>query len=328
MIVPLQMRQIVESAELSPVAEDVLFGLSLPQGARRLPPRLFYDAKGSELFEQITALPEYYLTRTERAIFEEHGEDMMRAAGSGLTLIELGAGTAAKTEVLIAALMRRQLSATYIPIDVSPAALEIAERNLTAKFPALRVRPMEGDFTHGLERLKRVPGRKLVLYIGSSIGNFETDEAGALLRTVRESLDPGDALLLGTDLAKDPARLLAAYNDAAGVTARFNLNLLARINRELGGDFDLSQFRHEAVWNAKASRIEMWLVSRASQNVRVRELCMAVAFAEGERIHTENSYKFTPSMIAGMLAAGGFRREMTWTDPQRWFGVHLARVGG
>lgn len=328
MIIPLPMREIVESAELSPAAEDVLFGLSLPSGARRLPPRLFYDAAGSALFEQITELPEYYLTRTERAIFEEHGEDMMRAAGSGLTLIELGAGTAAKTAVLIAALLRRQLRATYYPVDVSASALEIAERNLTAKFPALRVRPLVGDFTQGLERLKHTPGRKLVLYIGSSVGNFEPEEAGALLRTLREALNPGDALLLGTDLAKSPARLIEAYNDSAGVTARFNLNMLARINRELGGDFDLTEFRHEAVWNAKASRIEMWLISRSDQIVRVRELSMAVPFNKGEGVHTENSYKFTPSMIAGMLAAGGFRREQTWTDIRGWFGVHLARVSG
>jgi L-histidine N-alpha-methyltransferase len=321
MMVPMQMRA---DAALSAIAEDVLEGLT--RKPRSLPPWLFYDAAGSALFEQITELPEYYLTRTERAILETGAGEILDQAGHGLTLIELGAGTASKTRILISALLRRQLRATYYPVDVSAAALRIAEETLAREFPALKVRPLVGDYSRGLAALAATPGPKLVLYIGSSIGNWEPDEAGRLLNGVRRALRPGDALLLGTDLVKDPAVLHAAYNDAAGVTAAFNKNLLARINRELGADFDLSAFRHSAVFNPVASRIEMYLISRQEQTVRIPALRMRVRFAPSERIHTENSYKFTPAMVRNILSAGGFCLERTWTDERGWFGVHLARV--
>src|SRR3954470_7556877 len=220
---PLGKNQIASTA--SPIADDVVQGLTAPQ--KFLSPRLFYDAEGSDLFEQITELPEYYLTRTERAIFVAHAGEILQRAGEGLTLIELGAGTANKTKVIIGALLRRQMSATFYPIDVSMSALEIAQEDLRREFPTLRVKPLVGDYSAGLMQLSGTPGRKLVLYIGSSIGNFEPDEAGALLRNIRKSLAPGDALLLGTDIVKDEAVLHAAYNDAQGVTARFNLNILA-----------------------------------------------------------------------------------------------------
>jgi L-histidine Nalpha-methyltransferase len=309
---------------VSPIAEDVISGLSA--SPKHLSPWLFYDAIGSDLFEQITELPEYYLTRTERAILTKHAGEMLKKAGDGLTLIELGAGTASKTKVIIEALLRRQMSATFYPIDVSTSALEIARDSLKSEFPALKVRPLVGDYSAGLSQLSGTPGRKLVLYIGSSIGNFEPDEAGMLLKTIRESLSPGDALLLGTDMVKDEATLLAAYDDKRGVTARFNLNVLARINRELGGDFDLTEFKHRAIWNSRKSRIEMHLVSLRGQTACVSDIGMRVRFRAGETIHTENSYKFTPAMVREVLTAGGFEPEQTWIDEQKWFGVHLARV--
>lgn len=322
-MVPVPLRH-VEAATIAEIAEDVRDGLA--RKSKSLPPRLFYDAAGSALFEQITALPEYYLTRTERAIFAQHAEAIIAAAGRGLTLIELGAGTAAKTRYLIDALLDQQLGATFYPIDVSAAALAIAERNLTQEFRRLRVIPLVGDYCEGLDRIQALPGRKLVLYIGSSIGNYEPEEAAALLRGVRAALQPGDALLLGTDMVKDAAVLRAAYNDAQGVTAAFNRNMLARINRELGADFALDRFEHDAVWDPNASRIEMYLVSREEQWVRIAALGMTVHFAAHERLHTENSYKFTLPMVEEVLAHGGFTREATWNDSQEWFGVHLARV--
>src|SRR3954468_13604027 len=299
---PLPLKQ--PEAVVSTIAEDVLLGLTAEQ--KSLPPRLFYDDAGSRFFEQITGLPEYYLTRTERKILEAHAGEIVTAANTPLTLIELGAGTASKTEVLIDALLKRQLQAVFYPIDVSESALRVAEEALEARFSALSVRPLVGDYSAGLSQLRRIAGRKLVLYIGSSIGNYEPEDAAELLATIRRSLSPGDALLLGTDMAKDEATLLAAYNDAQGITARFNLNILTRINRELGADFDLQAFRHKAIWNADASRMEMHLESLKLQVIRIADLDVAIRFEAGETIHTENSYKFTKKMVRGTLSDGGF----------------------
>ena len=320
MMVPLTSR-LVESSE---IADDVLHGLTC--NPKSLPPRLFYDARGSQLFEQITELPEYYLTRTERKIFAEQGDDIIAQAGQGLTLIELGAGTAAKTAILIDKLLKRQLSATFYAIDVSHAALQIAQDNLEYQFPRLTFKPLVGDHSSGIEKLAAISGRKLVLYIGSSIGNYEPEEAVALLRKVRANLRPGDALLLGTDLVKPAPLLYLAYNDAAGVTAAFNRNVLQRINRELSANFAADNFRHIAEWNPAASRVEMYLESLSDQVVRIADLGLKVRFVEGERIHTENSYKFTLEMAERVLTNSGFVRERTWKDAQNWFGVHLARV--
>ena len=308
----------------SPIAEDVLRGLTA--FPKSLPPRLFYDGRGSELFEQITRLPEYYLTRTERSIFERHAAEMIDAAGPGLAIVELGAGTAEKTTVLLRAALSQQLSLRYFPVDVSTSALEVARERLNAELPRLTVEPIVADYTHGISRLRSIRGRRLVLYIGSSIGNFEPEEATLILRKIRDSLRAGDALLLGTDLPKKASVLRAAYNDAEGVTAAFNLNVLARINRELGANFDLRRFRHEAVWNPQASRVEMYLISLAEQVVSILALELRVHFAEGERIHTENSYKFTRAMTERVLERSGFAFERMWTDAQRYFAVQLARV--
>jgi dimethylhistidine N-methyltransferase len=312
-------------ALLSPIAEEVEHGLG--SQPKRLPPKLFYDAEGSRLFEQITETPEYYPTRTERCIIQHCAAEMVVQAGDNLTLVELGAGSARKTRLLIEAILRRQLRLNFYPVDVSPAAMGEAVESLSADFPQLHVGPILADYSRELPTLKDLPAPKLVLFLGSTIGNFEADEARAFLARLRQALAPGDALLAGFDLRKDAAVLHAAYNDRQGVTDRFNKNLLARINRELGGQFDLDAFTHVALWNRRMSRIEMHLESRKDQDVWIRDLGRAFHFARGERIHTENSYKFTPSGIATLMRRSGLRLEKSWTDPQGWFSEVLARVG-
>jgi len=306
------------------MALDVLQGLSA--SPKYLPCKLFYDEVGSRLFEQITELPEYYLTRTERAIFEQYAGEILEAAGPALTLVELGAGTAAKTSILIDELLRRQSRALFYPIDVSPSALDEAVSQLGRQFPSLRVNPIVADYTGGVPALSRITGRKLVLYIGSSIGNFEPDRSIRLLRRIRQTLRSGDALLLGADYAKSSRILLPAYDDAQGITAAFNKNILARLNRELEADFVLDTFRHLALWNRRCSRMEIYLESLVPQSVFVAALNLDLSFHRGERIHTENSYKYTDAMIESILRESGFMLEQSWCDRKKWFGVHLARV--
>jgi L-histidine Nalpha-methyltransferase len=309
---------------VSPIAADVLEGLSAEP--KRLPPKLFYDAHGSQLFEEITRTREYYPTRTERGILEEFAGDIIREAGNNLTLVELGAGSAYKTRVLIRAVLARQLRLEFHPVDVSPAALQQAVTSLNGDFPRLHVSPIAADYSRHLPDFRSRPGRKLVLFIGSTIGNFEPGEAEQFLKRVRASLQTGDALLLGFDMVKDARVLHAAYNDAAGVTAQFNKNVLARINRELGADFDLDEFNHVAFWNARKSRIEMHLESRVDQNVYITDLGTNFQFSFGERIHTENSYKFTGASISRLLRQSALKLENSWSDSQKWFSVVLARV--
>jgi len=306
------------------MAREVRDGLGTTP--KRLPCKLLYDDVGSALFEQITELPEYYLTRTERAIFEDYASEMLEAAGPSLTLVELGAGTANKTRILIEELLQRQTRALFYPIDVSPAALNEAVTQMAAQFPQLRVNPVVADYSGGVPALSRISGRKLVLFIGSSIGNYDPPEAIAMLRRIRRSLRGGDALLLGTDLAKSAKILVPAYDDAQGVTAEFNKNILGRLNRELDADFDLDAFRHVALWNKHCSRMEIYLESTTAQSVFIPAIDMDVRFAAGERIHTENSYKYTAEMVEEILRESGFRLEQTWSDLKGWFGVHLARV--
>ncbi len=317
------------SKQLQFVASDataLVVREGLGAAAKWLPAKLFYDEAGSALFEQITELPEYYLTRTERAIFESYAAEILEAAGPSLTMVELGAGTATKTCVLIEELLRRQPRALFYPIDVSPSALQEAVAQLGRQFPPLRVNPIIADYTGGVEALNRISGRKLVLYIGSSIGNFEPDQAVRVLRRIRRTLRAGDALLLGADFAKSPKVLIPAYDDPQGVTAAFNKNVLVRINRELGANFDPDTFRHVALWNRRCSRIEMHLESTIAQQVFIPMLDMDLSFAEGERIHTENSYKYTDEMIESILRESGFKLEQSWQDRRKWFGVHLARL--
>ncbi len=299
---------------------------------KTLSPWLFYDQTGSHLFEQITQLPEYYLTRTERAIFIAHADEILQQAAAGstqpLTLIELGAGTATKTGILLAAAVRQQGNVVYQPVDVSETALDEATENILVHIPGVTVRSQVADYTREalpLDRLRNT--RTLALYIGSSIGNFAPADAVEVLSNLRAQLQPGDKLLLGTDLAPGPnksvADLLAAYNDAAGTTAAFNRNVLTRLNRDLGADFDLAHFRHQACWNPMESRIEMHLESLRPQTITLPTL-PPIHFAKGETIHTENSYKFTPQTIATLLTSANFTPTQTWHDPSHLFAVTLA----
>jgi dimethylhistidine N-methyltransferase len=299
----------------------------LARTPKALPPSLFYDAAGSALFERITQLPEYYPTRTELGLFEAHAADMVGQQPPFCTALELGAGSGMKTRVLLQALRARSPALRYHPLDVSPAALQMARQTMEQALPGLSVLPIEDTYGHAAQALRGLPGPRLVLFIGSSIGNFEPDEATALLRELAQGLERDDAVLLGTDLRKPEAQLRAAYDDAQGVTAAFNLNLLERLNRELGADFELSAFTHVALWNAQASRIEMHLQSERAQRVSLPALALTVAFARGERLHTENSYKFTGPSGDAMLEGTGLRRERTWADPRGWFAEHRLRRG-
>ena len=308
----------------NPIARDVLEGLSA--FPKRLPPKLFYDAEGSRFFEQITETPEYYPTRTERGIFQKFVDAMAEQAGSNLTLVELGSGSARKTRLLIEAILRRQAHLDFYPIDLSPAALEDAAARLSTGYPNLLVRPITADYSVDFPQLNELPGRKLVLFLGSTIGNFVPNEAVEFLARLRQALAPGDAALVGFDMVKDAATLHDAYNDAQGVTELFNKNVLGRINRELGGEFDLDSFAHVSFFNEAKSRIEMHLESRREQRVWVHDLARSFHFARGERIHTENSYKFTEESIASLMCRSGVRIEKTWTDAQQWFSEVMGRV--
>jgi L-histidine N-alpha-methyltransferase len=313
---------------LSPIAAAARLGLT--SHPKTLPPWLFYDEQGSHLFEQITALPEYYLTRTERALFETHADEIFVHLASEVTIAELGAGTATKTGILLEAATRFQPTVLYQPIDVSPSALDEAAANIEARIPNVTVHSQIANYiTEPILIERPADTRILALYIGSSIGNFAPDEARAILHNLRAHLQPGDALLLGTDLAPSPnksiATLLAAYDDAQGVTAAFNLNILTRLNRELGANFDLSRFHHQARWNPTESRIEMHLASTCEQTVTIPNGDpFTLHFAPNESIHTENSYKFTPAALATLLSPTGFTPTQTFEDPNHLFAVTLA----
>ncbi|HWG21537.1 MAG TPA: L-histidine N(alpha)-methyltransferase [Terracidiphilus sp.] len=311
----------------APVAAAVTEGLlSQPKG---LPSWLFYDAAGSRLFDQITELPEYYVTRTERSILAARAEEMiaLAAGADALHLVELGAGSCDKTRILLRAAVDRQDTVLYEPVDVSATALEEARRRIEDEISGVLVCPRVCDYTHGFTLDPPLHGhRRLVLYIGSSIGNFEPHQAHRLLGNIRAALVPGDSILLGVDLVKDEGTLLDAYDDAAGVTAEFNRNILVRLNRELGANFDPQGFAHRARWNPSHSRIEMHLESRILQMVRIPSLDLRIRFAAGETIHTENSYKYRPGQAERLLAAAGFQPEHTWSDERGWFAVCLARA--
>jgi dimethylhistidine N-methyltransferase len=310
-----------------PTASAVSEGLT--SRPKWLPSWLFYDAEGSRLFDQITELPEYYLTRTERSILAAHaGEIIAQAAGpDALRIVELGAGSADKTRLLLSAAVDRQDTVCYEPVDVSVSALEAARDRIEQEIPGVLVSPRVQDYTHGIHLDAPTPGqRRLVLYIGSSIGNFDPEEAQRLLENVQAALAPGDSLLLGVDLVKERNILLAAYDDAAGVTAAFNRNVLVRLNRELGANFDPEAFAHRAVWNRFRSRIEMHLANLLPQTVQIPALDLRIDFTAGETIHTESSYKYRPGQAEELLTDAGFTPTTTWTDENKWFAVCLARV--
>ena len=321
------------------IAHEARIGLTA--NPKTLSPWLFYDKAGSDLFEAITALPEYYLTRTERAIFATHADVIIAAASNGqpLTLIELGAGTATKTGILLSAAVRRQGNVVYQPVDVSESALAHASENILGHIPGVTVRCQVADYTREDLPLNRLPNtRTLALYIGSSIGNFSPVAAVEVLTNLRRQLLPGDMLLLGTDLApgfsdqsspaKCVATLLSAYDDAQGITAAFNRNILHRLNRDLGADFHPDAFHHHARWNPTESRIEMHLESLTPQRIHIPANstgeALTLHFTQGETVHTENSYKFTPATINALLAPSGFTPTQTWQDPNHLYRVTLA----
>ncbi len=297
---------------------EVLAGLSLPQ--KTLSPKYFYDAHGSALFEEITRLPEYYPTRTELGILRQHGPEVGRAIGPEAVIVEFGAGNVEKIRLLLDVLKQPR---AFVPIDISGDHLNEAAAALDAAYPGLTVLPVTGDFTkplalpdHGALQGARLTG----FFPGSTIGNFLPDEAEAFLATARAVLRGGD-LLIGVDLVKDERILHAAYNDAAGVTAAFNLNMLTHLNRLVRADFNPDRFQHRAFYNAQLGRIEMHLVSSLRQTVHVDG--QAFAFADGETIHTECSHKYTLPGFAAMAAKAGWQTARTWCDAKPWFSLHL-----
>jgi L-histidine N-alpha-methyltransferase len=296
---------------------------------RSLAPWMFYDPRGSRIFERITQLSEYYPTRTERSILANHCDAIIEAAcrdqSDALRLVELGAGTASKTAILLNAAARLRGEVLYVPVDVSPDALDVGRETIASSFPEVSVLPIVANYVTDMPQLDSFDGKTLGLYIGSSIGNFAPEEAQAILRNLRARLKSGDALLLGVDMVKDEQALVAAYDDKHGVTAEFNLNVLRRLNRELGANFNLASFRHRAFWNSQHSRIEMHLESTCDQHVRVAAAHVDIHFAKSETVHTENSYKFTGDTIRILLGAAGFELEQTWTDKRGWYSVTLAR---
>ena len=303
-------------------AADVLRGLTA--AAKSLDCRYFYDEAGSQLFEEICDLPEYYLTRAEHSLLRRHADEIVAYLPQEVSLVELGSGSASKTRLLIEAYLGRCGRLRYIPIDISRSILEESARALLRDYEGLEMLAVAGEYQDGLAFLKRqVDGPRAILWLGSNVGNFDREAAVQFLAQVRARMAAGDCLLMGVDLRKDAAVLERAYDDGAGVTARFNKNLLARINGELGGHFDLDGFAHEAVYNVEEGRIGMYLVSLREQSVSIEALDLEVAFAADERVHTENSYKYSTAEIEALAQAAGLALEAQWFDEGRRFSVNL-----
>lgn len=299
---------------------DALAGLT--SAPKQLPPKWFYDERGSELFEEITRLPEYYPTRAEREILRAHASEIA-AASCAHILVELGAGSADKTRLLLDALRDSGTLRRYVPVDVSEAALYAASSRVQVAYAGLAVQAVVSDFEAHLG-LPAADGPRMAAFLGSTIGNLIPAERAEFLASLRAGLNAGDSLLLGTDLVKDPGTLVAAYDDAAGVTAAFNKNVLRVLNRELGGDFDLNAFDHVAVWDSSAEWIEMRLRSAADQTVKLAALDLVVAFDRGEEMRTEVSAKFRRESVQAELAAAGFDLRAWWTDALGRFGLSLS----
>jgi dimethylhistidine N-methyltransferase len=299
----------------SAFAGDVIGDLA--RQPKRLSPKYFYDAAGSELFEQITVLPEYYPTRTELGILRDRGNEIAAIIPEGGALVEFGAGATTKVRLL---LEHCQFSA-YVPVDISGDFLNSQADGLRKDFPDLAIYPVTADFTTRFALPEAVAGLpKVGFFPGSTLGNFEPHEAAAFLRSARDILGRGAQMIIGVDLEKDERVLYDAYNDASGVTARFNLNVLVRINRELGGNFDLSGFTHRSIYNRDRHRIEMHLISRKAQSVRI--LGNSFSFRPGESIHTENSYKYSLERFTALARDSGWQVRESWTDANRMFSVH------
>lgn len=315
---------IIPTRHVPDLVEDARTGLLLPP--RRLPPKYFYDATGSALFERICATPEYYPTRTEDALLQRHAADII-AATRPEQILELGSGSSRKTRRLFDACAALGHRCRYTPMDVCAAALEQAAAALAADYDWLEIAPLLGDYHAGLGNLPAAAGSSLFVFLGSTIGNFEAQDAEVFLREIRACMQPGDWLLLGADRVKDSALLQAAYNDADGVTAQFNLNLLQVLNRELRADFDSRRFAHRAIWNEGESRVEMYLQSLCDQVVRLGALQCSVSLRRDERILTELSHKYTPASLQRLLQAGGLQPLHHYQPDNRWFSLLLARRG-
>jgi len=307
----------------SALRRDALAGLTAEP--KTLPPKWFYDERGSELFEKITLLPEYYPTRAERSILAAHAADIAAATGAS-ALVELGSGSSDKTRLLLDALHGAGSLRSYVPVDVSESALIAAGQRVLASYPGLAVNAVVSDFEERLG-LPAADGPRLVAFLGSTIGNLLPPQRAAFLARLRAGLRPGDALLLGTDLVKDPAVLLAAYDDAAGVTAAFDKNVLSVLNSELGADFDPDEFDHVALWDPAQEWIEMRLRSARRQTVALPAIGLSVEFADGEELRTEVSAKFRQPGVTAELAAAGFTPRAWWTDPDGQFALSLAEPG-
>jgi dimethylhistidine N-methyltransferase len=327
---PARQRFVLHTAAASPsnsFADDVRRGLTATP--KFLLPHYFYDALGSALFSAICELPEYYVTRAEEEILRSRAMEIAAAFGPRVRLVELGSGSARKTRHLIDAILARQASLDYFPVDVDAGILASSGQALLHDYPRLSIDAICGDFRNPATLLRPYlppsDARTIVLFLGSSIGNLDPAAAGAMLSNLRTALSPGDALFLGADLRKSPSILEPAYDDALGVTAAFNLNLLGRINRELGGTFDLASFAHRAYYNEAEGRIEMHLVSRNAQRVLIDGY--EVAFEDGESIHTENSYKYDDPSLNALAEAGGFTIEQRWSDSKGYF-ADLLMVAG
>lgn len=304
-------------------AEDVRAGLlSVP---KRLFPKYFYDELGSQLFEAICLLPEYYPTRAENEILASFANEIVDSFRGFKTLLEMGSGSASKTRSIIEAILRRQPDLLFIPVDISATALENSSRVLLQSYPELQIEAYAGDYYDGLAALRERPQgtHTLALFLGSNIGNFDTGEALNFLRALRSVLRAGDALLLGADLKKDPAVLEAAYDDSLGVTAAFNLNLLVRINRELGGNFDTRSFRHVVTYIEETGCVETYIESLHVQNIQIENLDVEIHFDDGERVHTESSYKYDLEGLSWMAGQTGFTRARTWLDSRKQFSSSL-----
>jgi dimethylhistidine N-methyltransferase len=301
--------------QTSTFARDVIDGLS--QQPKRLAPKYFYDAAGSELFEQITLLPEYYPTRTELGILRERGSELATLIPKSAALVEFGAGATTKVRLLL----ERCAFRAYVPVDISADFLKAQAHSLRKDFPGLDVYPVAADFTAPFALPATIASMpKVGFFPGSTLGNFEPHEASGFLRSAREILGQRAQMVVGVDLEKDERVLHDAYNDAAGVTGHFNLNVLVRINRELGGNFDLSAFTHRAIYNRERHRIEMHLISKKSQTVRI--LGRAISFRAGESIHTENSYKYSLDRFNALALGSGWTPRASWTDTASMFSVH------
>lgn len=301
---------------------DVAAGLSA--APKHLPCCYLYDRLGSQLFEAICELPEYYLTRAETALLQAHADKIAAAVAGPIDLIELGSGNAVKTRLLIEALLRQEKRPRYVPVDICRTVLEESSTDLLRSYPTLEIVAIAGEYREALQHLGVETSRpKLVLWLGSNIGNLDRTEAADFLARIRTTLSARDRVLVGIDLRKDRKTLEAAYDDPCGVTAAFNRNLLGRINRELGAHFDLRSFQHRAVYNDDAGRIEMYLVSTKAQQVRIDRSGLDVRFAAGEAIHTENSYKYSPAEIDKLAAAAGMRVEHAWLDPDGHFRLNM-----